>query len=148
MWFCVANQNKKEQERKHISASEAAGADLYFKFPPEMIGRDVASLYTHQIADFVRASGSDSFRQYNVPEPSVWPRVADNVADKLTRDEIPGLIAEGVRKGYKLAVEDLKKEENTPSKRIKSALKWVLGIGIGAVITILVAWYMGLLGIR
>jgi hypothetical protein len=148
MWFCVATQNKKEQERKHITASEAAGDALFITFPPDMIARDVANLHANETASLVRASGSDFFRQYGTPEPPVWPRIADGVADKLMRDEMPGLIAEGVRRGYRLAVEDLEKKENTWAKKLWSVLKWVLGIGIGTVIGVLIAWYMGLHGFR
>jgi hypothetical protein len=56
----------------------------------------------------------------------------------LKTEELPGLMREAIRQGYKQAPQDLDKKENTPRKKTKG-LKWVLGAAIGTAIAVTIS---------
>jgi hypothetical protein len=98
---------------------------------------------SREVANYVRASGIDFFRESSISEPMWWATFANEV--------LPRKIAEGIQK----AREDEANKNRTLRGRAERLAKWlsdnIAGTILGMIIAAFIAaagWYLGMLGVK
>ena len=157
----MSNEKKKARERRQTGAAEAAGAELHLKSSPDVLGVEYPSLFDLRGSldqDLARKRNLERMRQVLMGDAARIEKSGVRAAQEVKADpawfqswakkDLPDLLAQSQLKAMRSLSEDKDRKENMWSERLRRNAGGLVSGIILAVLSVLIAWAMGIVGFK